>query len=80
MNTYLVQIDCEEVFVVDFLLYKIYASSKKEAGKKALRLSKIPVYSDIKIYDINKTPVKIRNFENLKEGVLKSVYYDNKPY
>lgn len=80
MNTYLVQIDCREVFVVDFLLYKIYASSKKEAGKKALRLLKRPVYSDMKIYDINKTPVRIRNFENLKEGVLKSVYYDNKPY
>lgn len=80
MNTYLVQIDCEEVFVVDFLLYKIYASSKKEAGKKALRLLKRPVYSDMKIYDINKTPVRIRDFENLKEGVLKSVYYDNKPY
>lgn len=80
MNTYLVQIDCEEVFVVDFSLYKIYASSKKEAGKKALRLLKRPVYSDMKIYDINKTPVRIRNFENLKEGVLKSVYYDNKPY
>lgn len=80
MNTYLVQIDCREVFVVDFLLYKIYASSKKEAGKKALRLLKRPVYSDMKIYDINKTPVRIRDFENLKEGVLKSVYYDNKPY
>lgn len=80
MNTYLVQIDCREVFIVDFSLCKIYASSKKEAGKKALRLSKIPVYSDMKIYDINKTPVRIRDFENLKEGVFKSVYYDSKPY
>lgn len=80
MNTYLVQIDCREVFIVDFLLYKIYASSKKEAGKKALRLLKRPVYSDMKIYDINKTPVRIRDFENLKEGVLKSVYYDSKPF
>lgn len=80
MNTYLVQIDCREVFIVDFSLYKIYASSKKEAGKKALRLLKRPVYTDMKIYDINKTPVRIRDFDNLKEGVFKSVYYDNKPF
>ena len=80
MNTYLVQIDCREVFIVDFLLYKIYASSKKEAGRKALNLLKRPVYTDIKIYDINEIPVKIRNFDNLKEGVFKSVYYDSKPF